>query len=63
MYSEIGEEAKRIEAWKNEAGKRVCDVNDDHTAVIIRQKGYITRITANQDGTLKIENLPYKKAS
>ena len=54
---------KRIEAWKNEAGKRVCDVNDDHTAVIISQKGYLTRITANKDGTLKIENLPYEKAS
>jgi len=63
VYSEIGEEAKRIETWKNEAGKRVCDFSTDHTIVEIVIKGYITRITANQDGTLKIENLPYQKAS
>nr|DAV15735.1 MAG TPA: hypothetical protein [Caudoviricetes sp.] len=31
--------------------------------MIISQKGYLTRITANKDGTLKIENLPYEKAS
>ncbi|MCR0265011.1 hypothetical protein MKC73_14010 [[Clostridium] innocuum] len=63
MNSEIGKEAKPIEAWKNEAGKRVCDVNEDHTVVVIALKGCITRITANENGTLKIENLPYKKAS
>lgn len=63
MYSEIGEEAHIIEIWKNEAGKRVCDVSDDHTIVEIVQKGYITRITAKKDGTLKIENVPYQKAS
>ena len=48
--------------WKNEANKRVCDVTDDRKCVYIQQKGCITKITANKDGTLKIENLPPKTA-
>ena len=63
MYSEIGKEAHLIEIWKNEAGKRVCDISAEHMIVEIVQKGYITRITANQDGTLRIENVPYQQAS
>ena len=35
MYSEIGMEEILIEIWKNEAGKRVCDVSDDHMVVVI----------------------------
>lgn len=57
--SEIKEkEVNTIEAWKNEAGKRVCDVSRDCRVVEISLKGCITRITANPDGTLHIENVP-----
>ena len=52
-----------MEAWKNLAGKRVCDVSEDHKVVEIVQYGYKTRITANPDGTLLIENIPLKKVA
>lgn len=47
-----------IEPVRNNNGKRVCDISADHKVIEIEIKGCITRITANPDGTLKIENLP-----
>ena len=38
-------------------GKRVCDVSEDKRTVEIVHKGCLTRITANPDGTLNIENI------
>lgn len=49
--------------WKNGNDKRVCDVSENGRVVEIVQKGYVTRITANSDGTLNIENVPYQKAA
>lgn len=48
--------------WKNSGDKRVCDVSDDKKIVEISMKGYTTRITANPDGTLNIQNVPIMKA-
>jgi len=50
-----------IEPVRNNSGKRVCDISADHKVIEIEIKGCITRITANPDGTLKIEN--YQKAA
>lgn len=46
---------------RNLNGKRVCDISPDGKSIEIVQKGCLTRITANPDGTLNIENihLPY----
>lgn len=46
-----------MEPWKNGADKRVCDISEDRKEIVIVTKGCITRITANPDGTLKIENI------
>lgn len=46
-----------MKAWRNGANKRVCDVSEDSKIVIIEIKGYKTQITANTDGTLRIENI------
>lgn len=43
--------------FKNLNNKRVCDISTDRKVVEINQKGFITRITANSDGTLKVENI------
>lgn len=51
-------EVNFIEEVRNSNGKRVCDISSDRKVVIIVQKGCMTRITANPDGTLCIENLP-----
>lgn len=40
---------------RNLSGKRVCDVSEDRRVVIIRIRDCITMISANADGTLKIE--------
>lgn len=40
----------------NNNGKRVCDISEDRKVVEIVRDGCLTRITANPDGTLKIEN-------
>lgn len=45
-----------IEEVRNSNGKRVCDISADKRVVVISLKGCITRITANPDGTLRIEN-------
>lgn len=46
-----------MEIIKNLNGKRVCDRSQDRKVIEIVQKGCLTRITANQDGTLNIENV------
>ena len=46
-----------LEPWKNGNDKRVCDISEDHKEIVIVSKGFITRITANPDGTLKLENI------
>ena len=45
-----------MEEVRNLNGKRICDMSPDRKVIEIVQKGYITRITANADGTLNIEN-------
>lgn len=52
-----------MEMWKNSAGKRVCDISEDRRTVEIVQRGYVTKITANPDGTLLIENIVHIKAA
>ena len=52
-----------MEEVRNLNGKRVCDMSRDHKVVEIVQKGCLTRITANPDGTLKVENVPLTKAA
>ena len=52
-----------MKEWKNGAGKRVCDVSEDYKIVEIVQRGYKTRITANPDGTLLIENIQVQKVA
>lgn len=39
---------------KNLDEKRVCDQSQDGKIIVIRKKNCITRITANEDKTLKI---------
>lgn len=46
--------------YRNSNGKRVCDISTDKRVIEIQQKGCITRITANPDGTLKIVSIPTK---
>lgn len=46
-----------MQPWKNSDGKRVCDVNCDGTIIEIVRHGCKTRITANPDGTLCLENI------
>ena len=48
---------------KNLNHKRVCDISRDRKVVEIVQKGCLTRITANPDGTLKVENVPITNAA
>lgn len=42
--------------FRNLNNKRVCDVSADGRIAEIVQKDCLTRITANPDGTLRIEN-------
>ena len=46
-----------MEQIHNLNGKRVCDRSADRRVIEIVQKDCMTRITANPDGTLNIENL------
>lgn len=46
-----------MEIIKNLNGKRVCDRSQDRKVIEIVQKDCLTRITANPDGTLNIENI------
>lgn len=50
-----------MEPVKNLNNKRICDISHDRKVVEIVQKGCLTRITANSDGTLKVENVPLRK--
>ena len=52
-----------MEEVRNLNGKRICDMSPDRKVIEIVQKGYITRITANADGTLNIENSIIKPAA
>lgn len=47
-----------MEEFKNSKGKRVCDISSDKRRVIISRQGSKTQISANPDGTLRVENLP-----
>jgi hypothetical protein len=49
--------------FRNNDGKRVCDVSTDKRVIEIRLRNCITRITANPDGTLEIENIPTTPAA
>ena len=42
---------------RNLNGKRVCDISQDGKSIEIVQKDCLTRITANPDGTLNVENI------
>lgn len=48
--------------FRNLDGRRVCDINGEKTMIEIVNRGCVTRITANTDGTLNIENVPNKAA-
>lgn len=52
-----------METIKNLNGKRVCDRSQDHKVVEIVLKDCLTRITANPDGTLNVENIRLSKAA
>lgn len=49
--------------FRNLDGRRVCDISVDMTVVEIINRGCITRITANKDGTLTVENVPTPQAA
>jgi len=49
-------EVRRIDTVRNFNGKRVCDISGDRRVIEIVLKGCVTRITANPDGTLKVEH-------
>lgn len=52
-----------MEEFKNSSGKRVCDISPDRKTIEIFIKGCLTRITANPDGTLNVQNIPYPQAA
>ena len=52
-----------MEEVRNLNGKRICDMSPDRKVIEIIQKGCLTRITANPDGTLNIENVPLPKVA
>jgi len=39
---------------RNLNNKRVADISEDRRFLVIVEKGYVTHITANPDGTLNI---------
>lgn len=50
-----------MDTVRNLNGKRVCDISPDKRVVEISLKGCVTRITANEDGTLNVENVMLNK--
>ena len=46
-----------MKPFHNLNDKRIFDVSKDRTVIEIVQKGCLTRITANSDRTLNIENI------
>lgn len=49
--------------WKNGNVNCICTVSEDGKTVEVAKKGVKTRITANPDGTLKLENINDKKSA
>ena len=45
-----------MEVVRNLNGKRVCDISTDRKIIEIANKDCVTRITANPDGSLKLEH-------
>lgn len=45
-----------MEEVLNLNGKRICDISRDRRIIEIVQKGCMTRITVNDDGTLDIKH-------
>ena len=56
-------EVSPMEIIKNLNGKRVCDRSEDGRVIQIVQRGCMTLITANPDGTLNVENTPTHNAA
>lgn len=52
-----------MEEIRNLNGKRVCDRSEDGRVIQIVQRGCMTLITANPDGTLSIENVQLPPAA
>jgi hypothetical protein len=52
-----------MEEIGNLNNKRVCDISFDRKVIEIVQKNCLTRITANPDGTLRVENVPVTDAT
>lgn len=52
-----------MEEIRNLRGKRVCDRSPDGRVIEIVLKDCLTRITANPDGTLHIENVQLPNAA
>jgi hypothetical protein len=46
-----------MEEIRNLNGKRICDRSEDGRVIQIVQRGCMTLITANPDGTLNVENV------
>ena len=44
-----------MEEVKNLDQKRVCDISPDRKTILIHKKGCTTKIFANTDGTLSVE--------
>ena len=52
-----------MDSVRNLNNKRVCDISIDRKVIEIVHKDCLTRITANPDGTLRIENVPITHAA
>lgn len=52
-----------MEEIRNLNGKRVCDRSEDGRVIQIVQRGCMTLIKANPDGTLSIENVQLHPAA
>ena len=52
-----------MEEIRNLNGKRICDRSEDGRVIQIIQRGCMTLITANPDGTLNVENIPTPNAA
>ena len=57
-YEQTKEGGSVVTEFRDLNNKRVCDVSDDGKTAEIVRKDSMTRISANPDGTLKIESFP-----
>lgn len=57
FFYNIKEGGCHTEKIRNLEGKRVCDISLDRTVIEIVRKDCLTRITANPDGTLNVDNI------